>query len=127
MSKILIFDDDVDILELCSIILHVKGFNIIGDTSCRNLIDKIRLTTPDVILMDNWIPDIGGIRATQLIKSTPETKHIPVIFFTANNNVENLSQEAGADYYLQKPFDISHLENVVRKALKDGSFVKIAS
>lgn len=117
MNKVLIFDDDTDILELCSLILNVRGFQTIGETSCSNVIGKIKQEQPDVILMDNWIPDIGGIQAVQLIKNNPETKHIPVIFFTANNNVENLSHEAGADYFLQKPFDIIQFESLVRKAL----------
>ena len=117
MKKVLIFDDDTDIWELCSLILKVKGYHTIGETTCVNVIDKVRTTNPDVILMDNWIPDIGGIAATQLLKRDPATKHIPVIFFTANNNVEKLSQEAGADYFLEKPFDLNHFVGMVSKAM----------
>lgn len=120
MNKVLIFDDDPDILELCSLILQTRGYKTIGETTCNNVISKIKEARPDVILMDNWIPDIGGIQATQLIKNDPETKHIPVIFFSANNNVENLSQSAGADHHLQKPFDIVQFENLVIKAIQEG-------
>ena len=117
MGKVLIFDDDKDILELCSLILSRRGFVTSGETSCKDVIHKIQEVKPDVILMDNWIPDIGGIQATKLIKRNPATQDIPVIFFTANNNVENLSHEAGADYFLQKPFDIVQFEGLVRQAI----------
>ena len=70
--------------------------------------------TPDVIIMDNWIPGPGGIEATRLLKLAPETQDIPVIFFSANSNVTQLAREAQADYFLQKPFDITELEGIAR-------------
>ena len=80
MGKVLIFDDDKDILELCSLILSRRGFVTSGETSCKDVIHKIQEVKPDVILMDNWIPDIGGIQATKLIKRHPATQDIPVIY-----------------------------------------------
>jgi two-component system cell cycle response regulator DivK len=68
--------------------------------------------------MDNWIPDIGGVKATRLVKDSDDFRHIPIIFFSANNNVNELAIEAGADYFLQKPFDISELETIVSNASK---------
>src|SRR5215213_10266307 len=105
MNKILIFDDDKDILDICTIILQVKGYQVFTETSCEHVIEKITTRQPKVILMDNKIPETGGIAATRLIKQTASTKNIPVIFFSANTNVAQLSKEATADYFLQKPFD----------------------
>jgi two-component system cell cycle response regulator DivK len=68
--------------------------------------------------MDNWIPGIGGVTATQLIKNDQRTQAIPVIFFSANNNIEGLAKEARADYYLKKPFDITELAAMVENAAK---------
>lgn len=117
MAKVLIFDDDADILELCSIILGTNGFETIVKTDSKSVIEEIKEASPDVILMDNWIPGIGGIKATQLIKSHPDTGLIPVIFFSANNNIEGLAKEAHADYYLKKPFDIHELASIVENAV----------
>lgn len=116
-KKIIIYDDDTDLLEVCSLILTAKNFEVITKDKCTEIINDIRQHQPDVILMDNWIPDIGGIKATRLVKESPEYRHIPVIFFTANNNVDELTAEAGADYSLQKPFDISELETIVVSAV----------
>jgi CheY-like chemotaxis protein len=64
---------------------------------------------PQLIMMDNWIPSIGGIRATQLLKANEEVKNIPVIYISANNDVKALSEKAGADSFIAKPFDLDEL------------------
>jgi len=115
-AKVLIFDDDPDILELCSIILRDKGYETVGVTDCRDPIRRIEEIKPDVILMDNRIPDTGGIEATQLIKKTETTSRIPVIFFSAGEDVEWLAEQAKADYFLCKPFGLGELENIVAMA-----------
>ena len=115
-KKVLIYDDDVDLLEVCSLILTAKNFEVVTKEKCTEIIRDVGQHFPDVIIMDNWIPDIGGVKATQLVKKSDQYKHIPVIFFTANSNVSELAAEAGADYWLQKPFDITQLEDMVRTA-----------
>lgn len=116
-KKIIIYDDDTDLLEVCSLILTAKNFEVVIRDKCTEIIHDIATHKPDVILMDNWIPDIGGVKATRLVKNSSEYSHIPVIFFTANNNVGELAAEAGADYSLQKPFDINELETIVSNAV----------
>jgi two-component system, OmpR family, alkaline phosphatase synthesis response regulator PhoP len=117
-NTIIIFDDDAEILQICAIILESKGFKVVTENNCDDVAEKIVNAGAHVILMDNSIPQIGGIAATQVIKQTESTKHIPVIFFSANFNVETLSRQAGAEFHLAKPFDISHLETLVLDAIK---------
>ena len=118
MSKrILILDDDSDILSICTYILEELGWDVETRNNCNNILDIVRLVQPQVILMDNWIPDTGGIIATQKIKADPELKNIPIIYFSANHDIKNLSEEAGADTYLEKPFDISQFEEVINSVL----------
>jgi CheY-like chemotaxis protein len=74
--------------------------------------------TPDIIFMDNWLPDVGGIDATRALKRHGTLKNIPVIYFSANNDVESLAQQAGADGFLSKPFDIQELEDIISKHLR---------
>ena len=119
-KKVIIYDDDADLLEVCSLILGSKGFEVIMKDRCTEIIKDMQQHQPDVILMDNWIPDIGGVKATRLIKES-EFSNVPVIFFSANNNVTELAEEAGADYYLHKPFDISDLEKMVTNAAREVS------
>ena len=119
-GRVLIFDDDTDLLEICTIILKSKNFEVNGCNKCTEIIHEMERFGPDVILMDNWIPDTGGIKATQALKMDDKWKNVPVIFFSANNNVKELAREAGADYFLQKPFEIDELEALVSRAVTNG-------
>lgn len=112
-KTILIFDDDINILELCTIILTNAGYHIETSSVSDNVIQKVTKHKPDLVLMDNWIPNIGGVNATQLLKNNELFKHIPVIFFSSNDNLQTLAKQAGADSFLSKPFDLIDLENII--------------
>jgi DNA-binding NtrC family response regulator len=116
-KKIVIFDDDEDILSICSYILEEQGWEVHTFTDCNNIIEKVSAALPDVILMDNWIPDVGGIIATQTLKKSEALKHIPVIYFSANSDIQVLASNAGAQTYLAKPFDLEDLERVIKNVL----------
>jgi len=116
-NRVIVYDDDKDILEVCSIILNMRGYDVLCKENCKEVLADISNYDPHVILMDNWLPDVGGVKAVQLIKSIPKYKKIPVIFFSANSHVEELAKEAGADFLLKKPFDIKGLEQVLKSAM----------
>jgi DNA-binding response OmpR family regulator len=116
-KKIIIFDDDEDILSICSYILEEQGWEVHTFTDCNDIIEKVVGILPDVILMDNWIPDAGGIIATQTLKKEETLKNIPVIYFSANSDIQLLADHAGAESYLAKPFDLEELERVINSVL----------
>jgi DNA-binding NtrC family response regulator len=117
-KRIVIFDDDEDILSICSFILEEQGWKVYAFTDCNQITEKISSVHPDVIIMDNWIPDDGGIIATQTLKKNAELKDIPVIYFSANSDIELLANHAGAETYLAKPFDLEELERVINSMLE---------
>jgi DNA-binding response OmpR family regulator len=116
-KKIVIFDDDEDILSICRFILEEQGWEVFAYTDCNQIAEKVAEILPNVILMDNWIPDDGGIIATQTLKKNEELKNIPVIYFSANSDIELLANHAGAETYLAKPFDLEELERVINAVL----------
>lgn len=116
-KKVFVFDDNADILELCTIILQDAGYDIKTSSTSNHIIDQVMAYTPDIIFMDNWLPDVGGIEATKELKAHHALKSIPVIYFSANNDVKSLAEQAGADGYLSKPFDIEELEKIIDKYL----------
>jgi len=117
-KKIIIFDDDEDILSICSYILEEQGWQVHTFTNCNTIAEKVSDILPDVILMDNWIPDEGGIMATQTLKKDEKLKSIPVIYFSANSDIQILADHAGAESYLAKPFDLEELERVIKTVLQ---------
>jgi DNA-binding NtrC family response regulator len=123
IKSIFIFDDDEDILSICSYILEEKGWIVYTSEDCNDIIQKITEVKPAVILMDNWIPDEGGVVATQKLKASDELKQIPVIYFSANSDIKIIADLAGADNYLAKPFDLTDLESVINLALEVKSAI----
>lgn len=109
LKKIILFDDDEDILAICRYILEEDGWEVIAFTDCVNAAAKVEQYQPDIILMDNWIPDSGGIEATRAIKRVESIRDIPVIYFSANSDIQQLTEQAGAESYLAKPFDLNQL------------------
>lgn len=123
-KTILVFDDDKAILEIFSIVLESAGYHVEISATSHDIIEKVANTNPDLVIMDNWIPEIGGVEATKLLKKHPDFKHIPVIYCSANNDVESLANKAGAETYLSKPFDLDELERKVEEIIAASSTLK---
>ncbi len=115
--KVFIFDDNLEILELCTEILEDLGCTVRTSPTTNAVETQLEEYQPDLILMDNWLPDLPGVEATRLIKSNETLRNIPVIYFSANSDIESLARRAGADDYLAKPFDVDHFETMVKKYL----------
>ncbi|QQL51475.1 response regulator [Mucilaginibacter ginkgonis] len=113
-NQILIFDDDEDILSICSYILEDEGYQVKTFINSDDVVNRVTALNPALIFMDNWIPGGGGVGAVQQIKSDPNLSHIPVIYFSAHLDIEELSVKANADAFLAKPFDLNKLVNLVK-------------
>ena len=111
--RVLFFDDDEDILAICSHVLASFGWEVHTRSNCDNIFNALETVKPSVIFMDNYIHNLSGIAATQMIKSHFNYKNIPVILFSANSEIKDLANNAGADAYLEKPFNIKDLEWVI--------------
>lgn len=116
-KKVFIFDDNLEILELCTEILNDIGFEVKTSPTTNGIEQQVKDFLPDLIFMDNWLPDISGIEATRLIKANQDLKDIPVIYFSANSNIGELAAEAKADDFIAKPFDLDQFEEIVCKYL----------
>lgn len=115
-KSVLIYDDDLEILEVCRAILGTI-YHLETRANCDNVIEEVRALNPDVILMDLWIPKIGGEKAIELLKSQASLKSIPVIIFSANDDTEKISERIKADGYLKKPFDLLEFKGVIHNAI----------
>lgn len=110
---IIIFDDDEEILSVCKIILERQNYRVETRICCDNIIKEVKKVKPDAILMDLWIPDIGGENATNLLKNDKATKDIPVILFSANADVEQIFQRSKADGFIKKPFQVANFLHII--------------
>lgn len=116
-QTVFIFDDDPDILFICEVVLRNKGYTVHSSPNCNDIVDKVKQAGADIILLDNKIPPQGGIMAARQLGKDADTRQLPIVYFSANTQVEQLSIEAGTKYFIQKPFDINELEAIIASAL----------
>jgi DNA-binding response OmpR family regulator len=113
-KKILVIDDDEDILEIISITLQYQDFEVITRSDSQVILE-IELIKPDLILMDNWLQGVRGSDLCKTIKNDKAIKNIPVILLSAVNDIQKVANECDANAYLAKPFDLTELETLVQQ------------
>lgn len=118
MSKILVVDDDIDILSVMEILLSMKGFDVEVISKGENTIPKIESFKPDLILLDVLISGYDGRVICKQLKSNKSTCHIPVIMFSAHPGAAATIADYGADDFIAKPFDVNNLMQKVNDQLK---------
>lgn len=114
-KNILVIDDDRSILEVVKIILEENGYEVSTISNASFIEKTLQNKLPDLILVDIWMAGYDGRDVTQQLKSQKETSHIPIIVISAHNETQKIAKDAGADGFLEKPFDIEDLLSVVQK------------
>jgi len=117
MAKILVVDDDTDILSVMEILLTMKGFEVQVTSKGENTFPKIESFKPDLILLDVLISGHDGRVICKKLKSNKETSHIPVIMFSAHPGAAASIAEYGANDFIAKPFDVNNLMKKVNAQL----------
>lgn len=116
--KILVIDDDTDLLDVINALLTRKGFEVETDASWENAIRKIETFQPQLILLDVFLNGIDGLDICRQLKTMPHTKHIPVLIFSSYPQVaERVIYEYGADDFIAKPFEVNDLVSKMHSIL----------
>lgn len=108
-KKILLLDDNRDLLQIVQIILKGQGYETILASSIEEALLKIRVHKPVLILMDVYLSDEDGYRFCSKLKSDPETSNIRVIMMSGEDCNQRMISYAHADDFMQKPFDYNDL------------------
>ncbi len=114
-KKILVVDDDKDILDIISFILSEKDYHVI-QSQTADVVSYLEQIKPDLILLDNWLAgDIIGADICKIIKASALHSNIPVILISAVTGLDQMARDCKADGYIAKPFDVDQLEQMVAK------------
>jgi DNA-binding response OmpR family regulator len=111
-KKILIADDDPGIQDILTIIFERAGFEVEIKKNGEDLLNN-RFTMPDLFLVDKQLSGYNGLDICRYLKSQRHTKNIPVVMISASPDIGRSSREAGADAYIEKPFEITNLVDLV--------------
>lgn len=104
-KKILVADDEPDILEIISYNLHKEGYEVYTAADGNEALDKARLHHPDLIILDIMMPKKTGVEVCQILRTQPEFSQTLIIFLTALSDeaIQIKGLESGADDYVTKP------------------------
>ncbi len=119
MSKVLIIEDDDDILSIMEYMLKDEGYEVVLSADGGILAD-LNSIKPDLILLDEWLAAERGSDLCRQIKSKPATASIPVVLVSGLMHLETVAREAGADGYIQKPFDVDNFNKIISAIVQPG-------
>lgn len=121
-QKILIVDDEADILTLLEYNLEKAGFRVISANDGPDAVEITKKEKPDIIILDIMLPSMEGTEVCKILKSGDATRHIPIIMLTAKGEEVDriVGFELGADDYITKPFSPRELILRVKAVLKRG-------
>ena len=120
MPKILIVEDEPDVLRVLQKRLHDAGFEILGAVDAYQAMNMIHKNKPDLVILDLMIPAGGGLSVLKNIRASMYVNFTPVIVLTGTENEEYRQNaiDAGVEAYLQKPYDSQELLNEINRILK---------
>ena len=119
-KRILVADDEVDVLNLVASNLKSAGFNVLRAEDGHSALDQARASLPALIVLDLMLPGITGLEVCKLLKADPATKAIPIVMLTAKaEEIDRiLGLELGADDYITKPFSPRELVLRVKSVMR---------
>ncbi len=126
MSKILVAEDERDILDLIGFTLRFAGFEVLLADNGIEAIEKAPLEQPDLIILDVRMPKMTGYEACRQLKKNPATSAIPIVFLSAKGQEGEIKQglASGALEYIVKPFAPDELVNQVKDILQRAGTLK---
>ena len=114
MKRILLVDDDRDILGSTAELLRAFGYYVATCTDAERVLETMRNQRPDVVLHDVRMPGLDLRTQLRSIRDDPDLRHIPIVLFTAVLAAKELAEEVGADDTIEKPFESETLRRVLR-------------
>ena len=119
VKKIIVVDDEPDVLKTTSIFLKSEGFNVVTAVDGIAALEVIRKERPDLIVLDIMLPKIDGYKICRMLKFDDKFRDIPIIIFTARAQEvdEKKAMEVKADAYITKPFQPDVLLGKIKQLL----------
>jgi DNA-binding response OmpR family regulator len=118
MLKVLIVDDDEDLLEMVTLMLRANLMQVKSLNAGAGLFDSLDAERPDILLMDIFLGDSDGRQLCKQVKTSVNFTGLPVFLYSAGDISSASIVESKADYFLRKPFGMATLVNSIQEHLK---------
>lgn len=126
MKKILLVDDEQDIVETLKFVLESEGYTCYCAYNGEDGLKLAKEIIPDLMILDIMMPKINGFKISRLLKYDAKYKNIPIIMLTARSQESDkqIGEETGADVYITKPFDLEEVLSTVARLINKNEEVK---
>lgn len=118
MKKVLIIEDDDSILEAVQLALEMEDYKTEIVKNIDDVYNTVKRFSPDIILLDLLLSGENGCNIIKNLRKDDETKDIPIVIMSAHPTAKESAEQAGANDFLAKPFDIDELLSIVKKNIK---------
>ena len=118
-AKVLIVEDHPDLLQFLDLVLTKHGWDVITSSNRQEALNKLKYTSPSLILLDMWMPGMDGFELARFLKRCSHYRDIPILAVTglAGFDSRELCLEAGCDDYIAKPFTLTDLQDRITRLL----------
>lgn len=117
-KRISLADDDPGILDAVGLMLEMEGY-VVDTTLDGSTVLQSNSSVPDIYILDIWMSGSDGRDICKQLKQSEKTSKVPVILISASNDLQSSAQQAGADDFLAKPFEIDSLLGKIKKQLEN--------
>lgn len=118
MPRLLIVDDDLDLLTVVKSLLYKRGFKVSAYSDWDEAWEAVKSYDPQLILLDVFLNGVDGLDICRRLKTSTYTRHIPIIMFSSYPRVaETAMSEFGADDFIAKPFEINELVRKIHRVI----------
>jgi DNA-binding response OmpR family regulator len=125
LKRLLILDDNQDILQLLEDALVGEGYEVVTMNYCDDISKSVQQHQPDLVMLDFLLAGINGGELCAQVKQNPLTSHLPVIILSAYPRVLESLGDYGSDAFVQKPFDLDELFGTVSRCLASSEHLQL--
>lgn len=115
-KRVLLAEDEPNIVESLTFLMERAGFDISAESDGRKALERALIDTPDILILDVMLPELDGYEILRQLRIDPRTEHLPVLMLTAKGQREDreTALECGADLFITKPFSNSEIVAAVK-------------
>lgn len=118
MARVLVVDDERDVVELVKFLLERDGHSVLEAYNGKEALEKAQNELPDLIVLDIMMPEMDGYTVNAHLNEREETRKIPVIILTAKGQMRDVFEmSSNVAFYMEKPFDPKHLREKINEVL----------
>ncbi len=119
MPRILVVDDDPDVVTICSLVFESEGYDVSTARNGREAYNFLSHNETDAVLLDVMMPFLDGISVCKMVKRDPHTKDLPIVIMSASERLYE-GRACSANAVIPKPFDIDHLVDTINELVALG-------